>query len=131
MSTKTRKKSRARVATRQVSTVAPTGPKNGAVRPPEAAPREGSRKSQPQTQPRKIPTQWIVGGAIPLAMALLLLVFMLFGNNSGAPPVSPDGRILFLRTSEDGARNLFAVNPDGQGQVQVTSGLEIEGSWSW
>jgi Tol biopolymer transport system component len=31
----------------------------------------------------------------------------------------------------DGARNLFAVNPDGEGQVQITRDLIIEGSWSW
>jgi TolB protein len=52
-------------------------------------------------------------------------------NNVEPAPLSPEGRILFMRTAPDSTRNLFIVNPDGEGQVQVTQDLLIEGSWSW
>jgi Tol biopolymer transport system component len=130
MSTKARRRAKAR------PTTTPVAPEDGqqavvAASTRTEVPRKTERSRAP-TRTRRSPLPWIIAGVAALGLIIaLLFLFRVFTPAAQPLPTSPEGRILFLRTSPEGQRNLFIVNPDGTGQAQVTEGLNVEGSWSW
>jgi Tol biopolymer transport system component len=79
-------------------------------------------------------------GAVLLVLALLFVFapsvlpefLRPMGGAASAIEHSPDGRIAFMRTSEDGKqRDLYVVNPDGSRQERITSGILVEGGLAW
>src|SRR5688572_5964482 len=129
MSTKMRKKSRLQAPTQGDGNILQS---RNLPTSASAVARANKERPQAKAQPKRNLRPWIVAGIGVLGLIVVLLFLLgVFKDDAKPIPNSPEGRILFLRSMPDGARNLFAVNPDGQGQVQVTRDLIIEGSWSW
>src|SRR6266566_3962373 len=121
--------------------------KSAASASPNASPGVVSRGDYAATSPaRRSPALfWIAGVAAGLLALYFLLLLLaptalpnwLRGISPTSTAVTPQpaggaGRISFVRQSNGGKqRDLFVVNPDGSGQVQVTNGLYIEGIASW
>src|SRR5262249_669484 len=57
-----------------------------------------------------------------------------FGSNQSQRPAwSPDGTRIEFDSTQDGSYDLFTINPDGTGQINLTNSPdvdEVSGSWS-
>jgi Tol biopolymer transport system component len=77
----------------------------------------------------------IVGALAVLAVALVVIWLLAPNFINDAPPTvsaaSPEGRICFVRTSNDGSRDLYIVNADGTGLERATTDIRVEGTNVW
>src|SRR3954454_11600440 len=107
-------------------------PRAGHIAPPTTPAGTTSQPARSAPLPA-----WVLFAGILGVVALAFLGILLFAPqvlNAGpqaAPEYSPDGRISFVRRTQDGKSDLFVVNPDGSRLEQITKDLPIEGTNTW